>query len=275
VLVKYFYINLAKLLGEHYDVAQIVWARYTFHLVFLAILLRHRLPAVLRTVNLPMQLARSVLLLAASTLYFTGFILMPLADAAAIMNVTPLLVTVLSIPLLGEAVGMRRWIGVSIGLLGALIIIRPGLGVFNTAALFPLGSAVVYALYQIFTRRVSRTDSALTSITYTAVAGTVVCGVLAPFVWTAPDALGWVMMAATGMAGGIGHYCLIRAYTVSEVSAVAPYTYTVLVWMALSGIAVFGDLPDTWTVTGAAIIVASGVYILHRERARRQSASGA
>lgn len=265
----------AKILGQSHDVLQVVWARYTFHLVLLALLLNVRFPGILRTANLQMQLGRSIMLLVASALYFTGFTLLPLAESSAIINVTPILVTVLSAPLLGERVGIRRWAGVLAGFAGALIIIRPGLGIIDAAALFPLSAASAYALYQIFTRRVSQSDSALTSIAYTAVAGTVVCGVAVPFVWTPPDAAGWGLMVLMGLCGAIGHYCLIRAYTVAEVSTVVPFTFTIMIWMTASGFVVFGDLPDLWAALGMAIIAGSGLYIMHRETRRRRAGANA
>lgn len=259
--------TFAKLLGQHHDIVQVVWARYTFHLVFIALLLRQAFPATLKTRHLKLQLGRSVLLLVSSGLYFTGFTLLPLADSAAMLNITPLLVTVLSVPLLGERVGIRRSTGVILGFIGALIIIRPGMDAFTTAALFPLSAAFTYALYQLATRHVSHADSSMTSITYTALAGAVIGGCIVPFFWTTPDAAGWAMMFGIGISGGIGHYAMIRAYSVAEISAVVPFTYTVLIWMIASGYFIFGDLPDIWTLVGTLIIVGSGLYITRREAA--------
>lgn len=257
--------TFAKLLGQNHDIVQIVWARYTFHLVLIALLLRQAFPATLRTRHLKLQLGRSLLLLFSSALYFTGFTLLPLAESAAMINVTPLLVTVLSVPLLGERVGIRRSTSVIIGFLGALIIIRPGMDAFTIAALFPLTAASTYALYQIATRHVSHADSSMTSITYTALAGAVIGGFIVPFFWTEPSAGGWAMMIGMGVSGGFGHYAMIRAYSLAEISAIVPFTYTVLIWMVASGYFVFGDLPDIWTLVGTLIIAGSGLYVSRRE----------
>ncbi len=263
--------TFAKLLGQHHDVVQILWARYTFHLVLIGLLLRQAFPAALQTRHLKLQLGRSLLLLFSSALYFTGFTLLPLAESAAMINVTPLLVTVLSVPLLGERVGIRRSTGVVLGFLGALIIIRPGMDTFTVAALFPLTAASTYALYQIATRHVSHADTPMTSITYTALAGTVIGGLVVPFFWTAPNMAGWAMMIGMGISGGFGHYAMIRAYSLAEISAIVPFTYTVLIWMVASGYFVFGDLPDIWTLAGTLIIATSGVYITRREAAVKKA----
>ena len=137
----------SKLLGQDATLVQIVWGRYFFHFLILAVLLHRQLPSVLRTCHLRLQLSRSLLLLAASSLYFGAFILMPLADAAALLNVSPVLVTLLAVPFLGEKVGVRRLLGVAAGLAGAIIIIRPGSGMFGAVGLLPIGAAIVYAFY--------------------------------------------------------------------------------------------------------------------------------
>lgn len=264
---------LAKQLGQHYDIVQVVWARYTFHTVFFVILLRQGFLVALRSNQVKMQMSRSGLLLVSSTLYFTGFTLLPLAESAAMINITPLLVTIFSIPLLGESVGVRRWSGVVIGLIGALIIIRPGMEAFTAAAAFPLAAAFSYATYQLLTRKVSHADSAITSVTYTAVVGTVIGSIVVPFFWTTPDAMGWIMMISIGITGGLGHYGMVRAYAAAEVSAVAPFAYAVLLWMIIAGFFVFDDLPDMWTIIGAGIIAGSGLYISHRETAAKRKAA--
>ena len=197
----------AKYLTEFYPVPQVVWARYAFHLLAVILLLGRRLPAVMATRRLRLHLGRSVLLLLTTNLYFSGLYFLALADATAMMFVAPLLVTALSIPLLGETVGWRRWAGVAVGFAGALIIIRPGMGVMQTAILLPLVAATVHAVYQIATRSLGRTDSALTIIAYTPLVGALVASAVAPFFWTAPDAKGWALMV---LLGGIGRHRALR-----------------------------------------------------------------
>ncbi|MBT5353253.1 MAG: DMT family transporter, partial [Rhodospirillales bacterium] len=186
-------------------------------------------------------------------------------ESAAMINVTPVLVTVLSALILRETVGIRRWVGVIAGFIGVLIVIRPGFGGFSSAAFFPLAAALSYGLYQIATRHVSHADSPMTSVAYTALVGTVLGSCVVPFFWTMPDALGWVMMLTLGGTGALGHYCMIRAYSAAPVSVAAPFAYAIIIWMAAMGYFVFGNTPGIWTVVGAIVIAASGLYIAQRE----------
>ena len=260
---------IAKYLALSYPVPQVVWARYAFHLLLLALLLRGRLPRAAATKRLGLQLLRSSIMVITTGLYFTGIHFIPLADAGAIMFVAPILVTALSLPLLGEPVGPRRWAGVAAGFVGALIIIRPGLGVMQAAALLPFCAACLHALYQIATRKVSSIDPAITSLVYTALVGGLVASAVVPFFWTAPDAAGWALMALLGFLGGVGHFALIKAFQAAPVATVTPFGYTILLWVTLFGFVLFDDLPDAWTIVGALVIVASGLYIFHREQQRR------
>ena len=260
---------LAKQLTLTYPVPQVVWARYAFHMLLLLVLLRGRLPRMLASRRLGLQLTRSLLMMITTGLFFTGVRFIPLADAAAIMFVAPILVTVLSVPLLGEPVGRRRWAAVLVGFAGALIIIRPGAGVMHTAALLPFFAACLHALYQIFTRKVSADDPPLTSLVYTALIGGLVSSAVAPFFWIPPDAMGWTLMILLGLLGGGGHFALIKSFQAAPAATVTPYGYTILLWATIYGFVLFADLPDIWTVVGALVIVLSGLYIFHREQRRR------
>ncbi len=260
---------IAKYLALSYPVPQVVWARYAFHLLLLALLLRGRLPRAAATKRLGLQLLRSSIMVITTGLYFTGIHFIPLADAGAIMFVAPILVTALSLPLLGEPVGRRRWAGVAAGFVGALIIIRPGAGAMQAAAFLPFCAACLHALYQITTRKVSSIDPAITSLVYTALVGGLVASAVVPFFWTAPDAAGWALMAMLGFLGGVGHFALIKAFQAAPVATVTPFGYTILLWVTLFGFVLFDDLPDAWTIVGALVIVASGLYIFHREQKRR------
>ena len=260
---------IAKYLALSYPVPQVVWARYAFHLLLLALFLRGRLPRSAATRRLGLQLLRSSIMVITTGLYFTGIHFIPLADAGAIMFVAPILVTALSLPLLGERVGPRRWAGVAAGFVGAIIIIRPGVGVMHAAALLPFGAACLHAIYQITTRKVSNIDPAITSLVYTALVGGLVTSAVVPFFWTAPDAAGWTLMALLEFLGGVGHFALIKAFQAAPVATVTPFGYTILLWVTLFGFVLFDDLPDAWTIVGALVIVASGLYIFHREQRRR------
>jgi drug/metabolite transporter (DMT)-like permease len=260
---------VAKELMQTYPVPQVVWARYFFQMVFVVLLLRHRLARVIVTGSLKLQLGRSLMLLCSSALFFTAMSLLPLAEITAIMFVGPLLVTALSMPILGEHVGPRRWTGVAVGFLGALIIIRPGLGVMQAAALLPLGAAFSYAIYEMTTRLLSRTDRAVTTLVYSASIGAIATSLVAPSYWLPPDPLAWFMLVSMGVLAGAGHFAVIKALEAARAATVTPFGYTTLLWAIFYGFVLFDELPDAWTLFGAGTIVLSGLYIFNRERALR------
>jgi drug/metabolite transporter (DMT)-like permease len=187
----------------------------------------------------------------------------------AITFVAPLLIVALSAVLLKEVVGPRRWGAVIVGFIGVMVIIRPGAGTFQIAALLPLTAALLYAIFQIITRIISHRSDPLNMLFYTAVTGAVVMTAIVPFSWQTPSYDQWLMLVAIGLLGGLGHYALIRAYERSETSLVAPFAYTEIIWATLLGFMVFGDFPDIYTFLGTVIIITSGVYILQRERKMR------
>jgi len=264
---------IVKHLVGNYSVMQLVWARYFFHIVLVVAFLRSKFFRGFVTKNVKTQMARSALLAVGTALYFAGLIYIQIAEASASSFIIPVLVTALAAPILGEKVGLKRWIGVCIGAIGALIIIRPGMGIMHIAILLPFGTAFVHAFYQILTRKLSATDSPMTTLAYTAVVGTVLSCLAAPFFWTQPDREGWVMLILVGVLGGVGHYFLIKAYESAQAPVVAPFFYTHFLWTTLFGVTVFGDLPDMWTFVGAGIIFLSGLYIHHRESVRKMEVS--
>ncbi len=261
----------AKYLSSEYPVAQIVWARYVFHLLTLPMIVgRGSWLAVVRTRRLGLQLLRSLLLLGATFFFFLAVKYIPLATATSIGFVGPLFVTALSVPLLGEKVGPRRWAAVVFGFGAVLVIIRPGAEVLHWAVVLPLLVAACFAFYQITTRILSRSDGSITTLFYSGTVGAVVMTLLLPFQeWQAPTAGGWAIMACLGLTGSIGHLVMIRAFTVAPASSLAPFSYLQLVWATLLGFAAFADLPDLWTLIGALMLAASGLYVLYRERRLR------
>ncbi|MDH3476500.1 MAG: DMT family transporter [Rhodospirillales bacterium] len=263
-----------KVLVASYPVAQVVWGRYLFHLLFAAAILGPRLRQVARTENLKLQLLRSLFMLGATAFYFAGVALLPLAEANAITSTTPIFVTLLARPVLGERVGLRRWLGVAAGFLGALIIIRPGSGVMDLAAGLLMVCALSNACYHVTTRRLGGRDAPLTTLFYTATVGAVATSAALPAVWQPMDATAWILMVAIGGFACIGHFAIIKAYEAAPAAVVAPFNYAILIWSALFGFVVFGDLPGPWTLLRAAAIVASGLYILHRERLARGGRAG-
>jgi drug/metabolite transporter (DMT)-like permease len=216
------------------------------------------------------------LLCTSTAIYITALASTSLPTAAAISFTGPLIVTALSPFLLGERIGIRRWVAVMAGFLGALIIVRPGLGVQHWAAFLVFGSAATSALYQILTRKLAAHDPAETSITYIALAGFLLTSVALPFYWTTPSTVSdGLVFVGLGVFGGFGHYFLVRAYELAPASFISPFNYGQLIGTTVLSYAVFGQLPDLWTWVGSFIIVASGLFILRRERKRAPSGPSA
>ncbi len=266
--------TIAKHLVGTLHPVQVVWARYASQTVFIVILLAPRLRVLARTASPGLQLLRSGLLFAATLLFFTALSLMPFAEAVALLQTAPLIITALAALLLGEAVGIRRWSGVCLGLVGALVIIRPGLGVFQPAALLALGAAVCMAAYQVATRMLSSADSIWTTLLYTAGVGTLIASAAVPFFWTPPSLTEALLMALIGVIAGFGHLSLVYGLSQAPASMLAPFNYTALVWAMLFGFVFFAEWPGPMTLAGAAIIVGAGLYVWHRERVRKLGATG-
>jgi len=258
--------TLHKTLAQTFPVPQLVWARFAFHMVLVTLILGRRLPRVMVTRRFDLQVARSFFLICGTILFVYGLSLMPLADITAILFVAPILVTALSAPLLGERVNHRQWIGMVLGFAGALVIIRPGSGVMQLAALFPLGTAFFFALYQITTKQLSRTEHTMTMLFYSGLLGALAMSVAVPFFWVTPGAAEWLLLAMLGVFGSATQFCMIKAFEAAPATTVAPFLYSTLIWATVSGFVFFDDLPDAWTVVGAAIIAFSGLYIARQER---------
>lgn len=256
-----------KHLLESYSLLQVTWGRFFFATLVAILLCGRRLPALAVSRTPKLQLIRSVLLMSTTGTFNYAIHFTPLATATTIMFTSPLLVVVLSGPILGEKVGARRWLGVAVGFVGALVVVRPwqeGLSQMS-GALVLLVAALLNSNYQLITRKV-RSDDPLTSLLYTATAGAVVTSVALPWFWTWPTPAAWLFFLGTGVAGGLGHFCLIRAMRAAPASVVAPFSYTSLIWASLFGFIFWGDWPDSFTWAGAALIIGSGLYIFHSER---------
>lgn len=258
--------SVAKYLTQRYSIVEVVWARFSFHALFVVVLVRGNLHLHLRTQRLGLQLTRSFLMLATTALFFAGLRSLALVDATSIMYAGPLMVTALSVPLLGERVGPRRWGAVLLGFCGALVIVRPGTGAMHPAAVFPLLAVLAYALYQIATRTLSQHDSSVTTLLYTASVGAFASSLAVPFYWVTPTPADWGWMALLGMLGGAGHFTLIKALSVAPVSTIAPFAYSNLIWSVSIGYLAFTEVPDRLTLLGAAIIIGSALYVFQRER---------
>jgi drug/metabolite transporter (DMT)-like permease len=266
---------VAKYLAARVPVMQVVWARSVFALLFtLPLLGRHGLRSLGATRRPGLQVVRSGFQFASTVFFFTALKYISLTDAIAIAFVSPLVITALSVPLLGEKVGLRRWLAVAAGFAGVLVIIRPGMAAMHWAVLLPLATAFTSAIYQINTRILAQTDDPGVTLLYTAVIGSAVSTVFMPFVWQWPDASSWALMALLGALGTCGHFVLIQAYARAAASVLAPFVYTQLVWSVGVGFLLFAHLPDGFTLLGALIIAASGIYTAYRERMRRAGADG-
>ncbi|MCP5149799.1 MAG: DMT family transporter [Ectothiorhodospiraceae bacterium] len=260
--------TIGKYLTQSYPVPQVIWARFAFHLLFALLMVASHREGSLRSRRPGLQLLRSVFMLVANGLFLFAVRSMALVDASALLFVGPLFVTALSVPLLGERVGPRRWAAVAVGFAGAMVIIRPGPTILQSVAILPVLGAFSFALYQIATRVLSRSDPPLTTLFYTALVGTVVTTAALPWHWQPPDVAGWVLLASLGSMGALSQLALIKAIQSAPLTVVVPFNYLTLVWATTFGYLVFGDLPDSATVLGAVIIAGSGLYVLHRERVR-------
>jgi drug/metabolite transporter (DMT)-like permease len=263
------FLNAAvKYLGRSYPMPEIFWARYAGHMIFcLLVFAPRRGLAIFATKHPVAQASRAVLLFGASAFYFLGLLTVALPTASAIAFVGPIIVTALSVPMLGEKVGPRRWTAVVVGFAGALLIIRPGTDVMQWGAVLVLLDALCYAIYQILSRKVGSRDTAAASVTLAGVGGFLISSCLLPFwpIVLPASAFDWLVFASMGFIGLLGHYFVIKAVQWGSASLCAPMGYGELVGSTLLGYLLFAEFPDLWTWIGAAIIIASGLYIGYRE----------
>lgn len=261
-----------KLLSSHLPTVELLWARCLGHLVFIIAIFApgHGGWRLFRTRKPAIQLARSLLLVTSSGLFFTALGQVPLADAIAISFTSPFIVAALAGPVLGERVSLGHWVAIAVGFLGALIVIGPAGGGTSLYAVLVLGSAGCYAVYQILTRRLAGIDPPEVSVTYSALVGTLVLSALVPFYWRTPERPAhWAILGALGLLGGLGHYCIARALLWGPASILSPFHYVQLIGAAAMGYLVFADVPSRGTWGGSAIIIASGLYIAWQETRRR------
>ncbi len=260
--------TIGKSLTATYPFQQVVWARYFFQFALMLVMLPHLgIAGLLRTRRHGLQIIRGLLLAVATICMFGAISVVPLADAYTITFTAPLLVTALSVPLLKERVGWRRWSAVLVGFAGVLIVIRPGFGEVPWQLALPLVTAACFALYQILTRLVSvdPDETPFVMLFYVAWVGAVIMTLMVPFYWQPVALADWPWLVAMGGLGAIGHLILIRALVIAPASLIAPFTYSQIVWALLAGWLVFGDLPDVWMLLGCTVIVASGLFVFYRE----------
>lgn len=244
----------------------VMWGRYLFHFIFITIFFLRGAPrAIIFTKNLKLQIIRSVLIFCAGVTFWSGLMYLPLADCTVIAFISPLLVTILSVFLLGEKFGFHRWGCVVTGLFGVIFVIRPGMGLVHWAMVLPLLSALFYAALLIITRVLGQREDALTTLFYTSIGGLILSSIMVLFFWKAPSAAQWLFLIWLGLLGATGHFFMIKAFEKAPASLLAPFGYTSLIWATFLGFFLFGDLPDAWTIFGAIIIISSGLYLIKRE----------
>ncbi|WBU62850.1 DMT family transporter [Paracoccus aerodenitrificans] len=255
----------AKYLGQYYSPAQVVWARFMGNLAVVLIVFRARFFPLLRSHRPIFQFWRAMTQLASVSLFFTSLKYIGIAEATAIMDMNPVLITLGGALFLGEKIGWRRILGIAAAMIGALIIIRPGMGVFHPAALLPLIGAFTFAAGALLTRMV-RADPLGTSLIWSVMVGAIASSVVVPFFWQPIQMQHLWAYGLIGVFGAASQALLIKAFSIAEAGAIAPFGYTGVIWAGVWGLLFWGVLPDIWTILGAAIIVGAGIYIWSREK---------
>ncbi|MER8499737.1 MULTISPECIES: DMT family transporter [unclassified Mesorhizobium] len=249
----------------------VAWTRFAVHVLIVGVFLRGwREPLRFRPANLPAHITRGLLLFGSTMFNILALRTLQLAETTSIYFFGPMVITALAGPLLGEWAGWRRWLAIMSGFIGVLVITRPGVGLFGVGHLFALGSMLSNSFYVIMTRRMSATETSESLILFSALAPAVLLLPTLPFSPSLPqDGWHWFILLMLGVFGAIGHWLLVQAYRLATTTALAPYPYSQMIWMIISGLIVFNQFPDGWTLVGATVIVASGLYIVHREHRLR------
>lgn len=274
VLASTFFFNVlnvtAKWLTADYSVIEITFFRSLFaFLPCLVFVLAGPGFRSLRTGRLGLHALRGIGGLGSMLLAFTAYGLMPIADAVAISFASPLFLTALSVPLLGERVGIHRWSAVIVGFLGILVMARPaGMGE-NLGFLAAVTGTVLNALILVSVRRLGRTEAPITIIFYQALVATAGSILLLPFGWKTPDLADFALFGGMGLMGAIGHFCQTQAFRFAAAALVAPFNYAGLIWATLFGFLVWHDVPGPATILGGLVVIGSGLYILYRETRKR------
>ncbi|MEZ5798399.1 MAG: DMT family transporter [Paracoccaceae bacterium] len=263
----------AKGLISRYPAPQVVWARFAGQVLVVALILGRRLPHEMRTRFAALHFWRSAFQFGATAMFFLSLTHIGLAEATALTDINPVLITLGAALFLGERLGPRRLAGVLVALAGALIIIRPGAGVFSPWALLPLGAALSYTGNALLTRHIGAQESPWASMIYAALFGTVLAGLALPVVWQPVAAGDLWRFALIGCLGTGAQLCIIRSFSITEAGIVAPFAYLGIVFATGWGILLYDQWPDRWTVIGALVIVGAGLYVWHRETLAARAAA--
>ena len=267
-ILAYFSFSLLDTIQKtaviYHSIFQILFLKYFFTL-FLSITESYRKNNLnfYKTNNPRLQITRSILSIIESGCFVLSFRYLSLADAHSIASLTPVIVVALSAIILKEKVNLKTWIAIFIGFVGVLIIMRPGLSIFDPKSLIPLAAAFFLSLYQIVTRKVSEYDSSETSLFYTSVVGIILMSFLMPFFWQPMQSYSYLLFLGIGIFFSLGIYFQIIALSFAKASVVQPFHYTLILWAIILGYIFYNDLPDLPTVIGAIIITLSGIYVLN------------
>ena len=257
----------AKYLSSEIAPQQIIFLRYVIILTLILLFSIYQgRRNLFKTEQPKLQILRGLCMASSGLLIYFALKHLPLELCAAISFVSPLFVTALSIPLLGERVGLRRWIAVLIGLLSVLIILRPGGASFQLAMLLPLGASLCWATGLTLTRLMRDREQALTVLAWSSLVGVVALSPLVWSVWLTPNASQWTILILLGVFNGLGQYLVIRAFMLASASLLAPFSYSIIIWSMLIGLVVFNSFPDAITLVGTTILIAAGLYIWNREK---------
>jgi drug/metabolite transporter (DMT)-like permease len=258
------------------SIAQILWVRFVIFFLFaLAIVGPKRFLPAFRSAMPRIQLLRAVALIFEIGVFILAFRYLPIGDVHAVAAAAPLIVLVLSAAMLNERVTLAIWLAVAVGMIGVLVVMRPGLREFSWFHAIPVIGALSWGFYQTLVRLVGRRDSADTTLVYTVVVGVALTTCVGPFFWKAPTPAGWSLLLLSGLLGAGAHLTLIKAYEACSAPRLQPYGYTLVLWAIVVGLVALGEFPDLWTIAGAAIIVGAGVFALLRERAVARAAGRA
>jgi drug/metabolite transporter (DMT)-like permease len=268
---------LIKWISEGYPTIQIIFFRGICAFIPLSLFVaRHGGLAALRTSRPFGHIVRCLIGVASMVLGFWALAVLPLADVIAIGFAGPIFLTALSVPLLGETVGWRRWSAVIAGFVGVVVMVRPGSGLFQPEALIPVGGAIGYAFAMVMVRRLTATETIAAIVFYFTLTATVVSGLALPFFWVTPTWGDFALLVSVGLCGGVAQLLMTRAFKLAPASLIAPFEYSAMIWAVTFGWVIWHELPDAAIWTGSAIVIASGLYILHREAvlARRRRLAG-
>lgn len=260
----------AKWLVRTLPVLEVVWLRFLFHVLFSAALLAPRFGSgMLRTRRPRLQVLRAAMLATLTALNFWALQYLQLAETGAIQFSVPIIIALIAAPMLGERIDRTRWAAIMVGFAGVLVIVRPGTQGFHPALLLSIVNAVLYALFNLMTRQLAAHDSPESTQFFSSLGATLAITPFALAFWQTPPGMQeWILLCLIGISGGLGHYLLALAHRYAPASVLAPFLYQQIVWMVLLGYLVFGDVPDAAVLAGGAIVIASGGYLLWRERER-------